>query len=73
MSKIRAKTFHNYLNFNKPPKMFKNRQKCPKSVKKHSGMSKNFKIKSKKSKNHHTCQKTRRKTAQNYVKLSTNR
>ena len=28
---------------NKPPKTFKNRQNCPKSVKKHSGMSKNLK------------------------------
>ena len=28
---------------NKPRKTFKNRQNCPKSLKKHSGMSKNLK------------------------------
>ena len=58
MSKIRGKTFHNYL------KLSTNHPKCLEIVKiskickkKHSGMSKNLKKKSKLSKNHHTCQK----------------
>ena len=43
MSKIRGNLPKLPKSINKPPKTFKYRQNCPKSVKKHSGMSKNFK------------------------------